>query len=273
MPVRMGSNPDQMPLVQTKSAGTTSLNKEHFNEFLGDPKGFLDKGNTRMRVFNVAGADSLTINSARIGKSELLVCDPSSALKPVKLEIGKDPAGKDELTLSKADASPDVDQTSHKAYFLPWGADKAYSIKLSNDADFFVTAQLNGCGICVSDESDGLRVVHQNLMDKAKEETQSYKDRLYSRLGWDSGYLQRNQQYLLEQRGDSLNTLLHDLKESGDVHGSATLSEKDYDSAAKASVFGVRQDGLWHIYVNSKDKETGNFTTKELYAQKPRMSQ
>jgi hypothetical protein len=249
-----------------KSTIADALNKAKFGELLNDPIGFLGKENTRLRILGIAGA--IDVTHGKVGSSDILACTPSAAVTFIRLEPGNGPDGKKELQAVKSSVpNAEKDAASHKAYYLPWGSDKAYSIKLGQEADLFITAQLNGCGIGVCETPDGVTVVHQNLTENAKDANKWFSE--YFTAKGEEQYLQRNQEYLSQQREESLNALMRDIEDAGgQVIGSATLSEKDYDTAAKASVFGVRRDGQWHIYVNCKDKESGIFKTTVLYSQK-----
>jgi hypothetical protein len=119
-------------------------------------------------------------------------------------------------------------------YYCPWSGNRAWSVQLDNQADYFFTATLNGCTVAV-EGGQTTRITHANYIDAATQiDQQSIDDEIARR-------------------------------HAGAI---ATVKKTDYTNVAKkdaarvtdtvldyqACVVGFREKNGWHFYYQSYKK-------------------
>ncbi|MEM6754221.1 MAG: hypothetical protein AAF630_14750 [Cyanobacteria bacterium P01_C01_bin.38] len=146
-----------------------------------------------------------------------------------------------------------------KTYFLPWNSGEAYMLELANDANYFLTPQLDGCCVMINGTRQNPTVIHANynLDDLQKEmedmsleefKKQYYTQRLYQ---YASFYTKLAAQLLNKNIFDS------------EAITSIFDPEFYLNQANSARIFGIRKNDEWTFYYNIKSNN--GFITKELW--------
>jgi hypothetical protein len=137
------------------------------------------------------------------------------------------------------------------AYYLKWSVDEAYALELGHQAQIFLTAQVDGCGILVFETPSNLIVVHHNIQVAAV--GQSCFQRIFESR---QAYGNRDQENRFDVRAQALQALSgHIMAKYPNITRGAALDVSHYMATGNAaSVFGVARGrlGPWRIFVNSK---------------------
>ena len=147
-----------------------------------------------------------------------------------------------------------------RAYYLQWNVDQAYAITLGHEAQLFFTAGLSGCGIIVFETPQNLIVIHHNVQVAAVGQSlmQYFVE---SRHSYDT----RDRENFFDVQARALKALSgHIVSHNPSIVRGTALDAGQYMATGNAaSVFGVKRNERWRIYVNSK---TGaNYHTDLLY--------
>lgn len=242
------------------------MDQTQYMQFLNDPARFLNNGPVqRLRItINPGPAAKNTVkytaNYPGAVPTDYYYSD--ALVKPVFIRYQNTsiPATS---ALWVETSQPAIDPfTRDRAYYLHWEVDYAYAITLGYAAQLFFTAQLTGCGILVFETPQALTVVHHNVQVAAVD--QSFLQRI---LESQRDRSIREAEYKFDVRAQALQGLaMHIISADPDVIRGTALDSRQYLSSGNpASIFGVKRNERWRIFVNHNT--SGVYQTELLYSQ------
>jgi hypothetical protein len=241
------------------------MTQAQYMRFLNDPAGFLNAGPVRRLRINVnpSGAGfSNTIKSTANYPGAVPVHFQYSDARVTRISWTYDDTGIPATSAVWARATQSVGGqfVNDRAYYLQWSADEAYAMTLGTEAQIFLTAQVDGCGILVFETPSNLIVVHHNI--QVAEVGRSFFQRIFESR---QAYGNRDQENRFDVRAQALQALSGDIiaNHPNIIRGTALDVRQYMATGNAASVFGVKRE-RWKIFVNSK---TGmNYHTDMLFA-------
>jgi hypothetical protein len=161
------------------------------------------------------------------------------------------------------------DYSVEDVYVLDWKADKIYYTRLGNQAKYFATARVNGCGVIIGGDRKSPTVVHANISPDSV-----YPENEAAYTAWSEAKDKAEHQTQLNTREkhDAWNryynnlamTLRKDNRISNDTI--SVVDPRIYQAdGSYGRIFGVRADnGDWTFYLN-RDKGTQQAITQEIW--------
>jgi hypothetical protein len=161
------------------------------------------------------------------------------------------------------------DYSAEDVYVLDWKADKIYHTKLGNQAKYFATARVNGCGVIIGGDRNAPTVVHANISPDSV-----YPENAGAYAAWSTAQDKAEHQTQLSTREKHdawaryYANLAIKLRTDNRI-SSDTISVVDpriYQAdGSYGRIFGIRADnGDWTFYLN-RDKGTNKAVTQEIW--------
>jgi hypothetical protein len=243
------------------------MNQTQYRQFLNDPAGFLNDGPVKRLRINinlgpVASKNTDKYTASYPGAVPTVYQYSDSLVTQVFFRYDITGIAATSALWVTADRPAGESYISDRAYYLQWEVDKAYAITLGYAAQLFFTAQLTGCGILVFQSPQALTVIHHNMQVAA--EGQSFLQRIFESQRDRSI---RQEEYKFDVRAQALQGLAtHIVSADPDVIRGTALDSRQYLSSGNpASVFGVKRNERWRIFVNHNT--SGVYQTELLYSQ------
>ncbi len=230
------------------------MNQNQYRRFLNNPVTFMNGGPvTRFRINMSPGgagfANSIKSTSQVQGGVPLSFQHSDARVTPMSLRYDDTGIPQTSALWATTTRPPAGDYVTDRAYYLQWSVDRAYAIELGSEAQLFVTARIDGCGILVFETPKKLIVVHHNVQVAA-----ASKSRFQKMFESQEKYNIRNNNYRFDVRAQALQALSEQIiADNPDIIGGTSLDARQYMATGQAaSVFGVKRDGRWRIFLNSK---------------------
>lgn len=249
------------------------MNQNQYTQFLNDPAAFLNNNTDNLRQLRISvnptgPAFSNTVKRTIQDQMGNDVYFQHSDALVTKMFLSYDISTvSDDLSalwIRTTDPKNGLPLIQDRAYWLKWNADESYAITLGYEAQLFFTATLTGCGILVLNSPKGLTIIHHNI--QVPDIEQDFFQKVFESQ---NDYNKRNKENRFSARAAALGELARSIvADDNSITGGTTLDvNKYYNTERKsASVFGVKHEDTWRIYVNSDNTGAG-YQTELLYSQ------
>jgi hypothetical protein len=243
------------------------MDQTQFGQFLNDPARFLNAGAVQRMRINITPGGAGFRNTVKCtanypGAVPTFFQYSDALVTPVFFRYDNTGIPATSALWVQTGRPANGPYTSDRAYYLQWGDNQAYAITLGYEAQLFFTAQLTGCGILVFQTPQALTVVHHNVQVAAVD--QSFVQKIFESQ---RDQRIREQEYSFDVRAQALQALAkHIISADPNVTRGIALDSRHYlASANPASVFGVKRNQRWRIFVNHNT--SGIYQTDLLFEQ------
>jgi hypothetical protein len=243
------------------------MDQNQYRQFLNDPAAFMNAGPVRrLRINMVPGGpgfrNTVQFTANYPGAVPTFFQYSDSMVTPVSLRYDNTGIPATSALWAQTNRPANGQFVNDRAYYLQWNADQAYAITLGHEAQLFLTAQVDGCGILLLEGPQGLTVIHHNVQVAAV--GQSFMQQVFESQ---ANYNNRDRENRFDVRAQTLQALAQHIVAAnpGITRGTALDARQYMGTGHVASVFGVKRGGRWRVYVNRRIG--ADYQTDLLYGQ------